>query len=687
MFNKILIANRGEIACRVATTARRLGVKTVAVYSDADAQAAHVQACDEAVALGGLAAQDSYLRWERILAAARATGAQAVHPGYGFLSENEDFARACAEAGLVFIGPPPAAIAAMGSKAAAKALMSQAGVPLVPGYHGDDNDPALLAREAERIGYPVLIKASAGGGGRGMRRVDRAEDFAAALASCQREAQASFGNAHVLVERYVTRPRHIEIQVFADAHGHCIHLGERDCSVQRRHQKVLEESPAPGLSAERRAEMGAAAVAAAQAVGYVGAGTVEFIAEPTTDGDIRFYFMEMNTRLQVEHPVTEAVTGFDLVEWQLRVASGEPLAITQDRVTLTGHAIEARICAENPDAGFLPATGTLGVLRWPEHVAFRRNADMERFHEPAPVRVDAGVRQGDAISPHYDSMVAKLIVWGEDRAQALARLDAALRDTHILGLQTNVTFLRRVAASASFTGADLDTALIERERAVLFEQPGLPLSWAAAGVIAWALAREAGQEGADPWSRRDGWRLHGGAQRRFDLLERAATPVHHTVTLLRHHRGTLGLRLGSGAPGSSAAGADQVLRWRGLGDDRFEVQLDDTRQVLCVHALGQQRAVFSATGSLVLEDFDPIAHAADGATEGGRLTAPMPGKVIALLAKAGQTVEAGQPLAVMEAMKMEHTLCAPRAGTVAELLYAVGDQVGEGAELLRLAEA
>ncbi|MGY0195037.1 acetyl/propionyl/methylcrotonyl-CoA carboxylase subunit alpha [Leptothrix sp. BB-4] len=671
MFKKILIANRGEIACRVAVTARRLGVQTVAVYSDADAQAAHVRACDEAVHIGGAAARDSYLQWQRILDAARATGAQAIHPGYGFLSENEDFARACAAAGLVFIGPSAEAIAAMGSKSAAKTLMEGAGVPLVPGYHGRDNDPALLQREADRIGYPVLIKASAGGGGRGMRRVDRAEDFAAALASCQREAQASFGDDHVLVERYVTRPRHIEIQVFADGHGQCVYLFERDCSVQRRHQKVLEEAPAPGMSAERRAEMGAAAVAAAKAVGYVGAGTVEFIAEPTADGDLRFYFMEMNTRLQVEHPVTEAITGHDLVEWQLRVASGEKLPATQDALRIHGHAIEARICAENPDAGFLPATGRLDVLRWPAHVAFQRAGQ-----DSAGVRVDAGVREGDAISPHYDSMVAKLIVWGEDRAQALARLDAALAQTRIVGLQTNVAFLRRVVASRSFAEADLDTALIERERAVLFDQEGLPLHWAAAGVIAQALHTESALQDADPWSRRDGWRLHGGARRRFDLKR---GDVHHIATLERHHDGRLQLAMGA---------TSWSLETRALGDARHDIVLGDAqgseRRTLAVHAVGETVAVFGAQGSVELQDFDPIAHAGDHADAGGRLTAPMPGKVVALLAKAGDRVERGQALAVMEAMKMEHTIAAPRDGVVAELLYAIGDQVGEGAELLRL---
>ena len=678
MFKKILIANRGEIACRVAATARRLGVRTVAVYSDVDAHAKHVHACDEAVHIGGAAARDSYLQAQRILDAARATGAQAIHPGYGFLSENEGFAQACADAGVVFIGPPPSAIRAMGSKAAAKALMAHAGVPLVPGYHGDDNDPALLAREAERIGYPVLIKASAGGGGRGMRRVDRAEDFAAALASCQREAKASFGDDHVLVERYVTRPRHIEIQVFADTHGHCVHLFERDCSVQRRHQKVLEEAPAPGLSEAQRAEMGAAAVAAAKAVGYVGAGTVEFIAEEVGDGDIRFYFMEMNTRLQVEHPVTEAVTGHDLVEWQLRVAAGEPLTQwlpgLQQQLRIRGHAIEARLCAENPDAGFMPATGTLHVLRWPAHVAFRRDDASVALHDPAPVRVDSGVREGDAISPYYDSMIAKLIVWGENRAQALARLDAALAATHVVGLQTNVAFLRRVVASASFATADLDTALIERERAALFGAPPLPPEWAAAGVVARAIALEAAAEGADPWSRRDGWRIVGGARRRFEL---ELDGRHVPAVLERHHDGALQLRLGEQA---------WPLQCRALGDDRHDVLLGDRRERLAVYAHGETVAVFADRGSAVVQEFDVIAHAGEGAVE-GRLTAPMPGKVVAVLVAAGDAVKAGQPLAVMEAMKMEHTIAAPRDGVVDHVLYAVGDQVAEGGELLRLAGA
>ena len=668
MFKKILIANRGEIACRVAATARKLGIGSVAVYSDADANAQHVLACDEAVRLGPPSPKESYLRGDLVIAAALATGAQAVHPGYGFLSENEGFAQACADAGLVFIGPPPSAIKAMGLKAASKQLMERAGVPLVPGYHGADQDPALLKREAGRIGYPVLIKASAGGGGKGMRIVTAAVEFDAALASCQREAINSFGDDAVLIERYVTRPRHIEIQVFGDSLGGCIYLFERDCSVQRRHQKVLEEAPAPDMSAERRAEMGAAAVAAAQAVGYVGAGTVEFIAEPTPSGDLRFYFMEMNTRLQVEHPVTEAITGLDLVEWQLRVACGEPLPLTQAQAQLRidGHAIEARICAENPDANFLPATGTLEVYRTPAATHFERGL----------VRIDAGVREGDAVLPHYDSMIAKLIVWGRDRAEALARLDAALAETHIVGVQTNVAFLRRVVASRSFAEADLDTALIEREREALFDAPALPFEVVAAGAVAQALSSERQHESADPWSRRDGWRLHGSAQRRFDFQMQGE---HRIVVLERDQDGTMTLNSGTQRWSFSATS-------RGAG--AFDVMVGERRWPLTVYATGERFSVFTVSGSAVIDGFDPVAHAASGhAAEAGRLTAPMPGKVIAFLARAGQAVRQGQPLAVMEAMKMEHTITAPRDGTVTELLYAVGDQVDEGGELLRLEAA
>lgn len=664
MFKKILIANRGEIACRVAATAKRMGIQTVAVYSDADAHAKHVMACGEAVHIGPPSPKDSYLRSDRIIAAALATGAQAIHPGYGFLSENEDFAQACADAGLVFIGPPASAIKAMGLKAESKRLMAQAGVPLVPGYHGADQDPALLQREADAIGYPVLIKASAGGGGKGMRVVDAASEFEAALASCKREAVNSFGDDAVLIERYVNRPRHIEIQVFGDTHGQCIYLFERDCSVQRRHQKVLEEAPAPGMSETRRREMGEAAVAAAKAVGYVGAGTVEFIAEPIEGtSDLRFYFMEMNTRLQVEHPVTEAITGLDLVEWQLRVASGQPLPLKQDELRIHGHAIEARICAENPDKQFMPATGTLQVYRTPQAMSFERS----------DVRFDAGVREGDTISPYYDSMVAKLIVWGVDRAQALARLDAALAQTHIVGLYTNVAFLRRVVASRSFAEADLDTALIERERAALFDTAPLSAELAAAGVVAHALASEQALQTSDPWSRRDGWRLFGGARRQFDLELQGK---HEVVTLERAHGGAMTLVLG-----------DQ--RWpfaaSARGEGRHDVQLGERRVSLTVYAFGERVTVFAPEAAATVGKVDVLAHSGEGAVDGGRLTAPMPGKVIAFLAQPGQAVKQGQALAVMEAMKMEHTISSPRDGKVEALLYAPGDQVAEGGELLRLA--
>ncbi|MBD9583905.1 acetyl/propionyl/methylcrotonyl-CoA carboxylase subunit alpha [Delftia sp. NA_296.1] len=670
MFKKILIANRGEIACRVAASARRMGVRTVAVYSDADARAKHVQACDEAVHIGGSAPKDSYLRWERILEAAKATGAQAIHPGYGFLSENEEFAQACADAGLVFIGPPPSAIRAMGLKAASKQLMEKAGVPLVPGYHGADQDPQLLQREADRIGYPVLIKASAGGGGKGMRLVERSEDFAAALASCQREAINSFGDDAVLVEKYVLRPRHIEIQVFGDTQGNCVYLFERDCSVQRRHQKVLEESPAPGMTPALRQKMGEAAVAAAQAVNYVGAGTVEFIVEQPGGYDqpeaMKFYFMEMNTRLQVEHPVTEAITGEDLVDWQLRVASGLPLPKRQDELRITGHAIEARICAENPDNGFLPATGTLHVYRKP---------DCASFHV-GDVRVDDGVREGDAISPFYDSMIAKLIVHGDTREQALARLDAALAETRIVGLATNVQFLRLVIASDAFATAKLDTALIEREKQHLFHQQRLPQAQAVAAAVAQVLQAERAQETADPFSRRDGWRSHGVAERRWDFRQgEAAVPAR-----LRYlHDGALQLAVGEGE-----SLAEGLLSWQQAGDGAFDVQFAGQRLRAQVHVLGEQCHVFAPQGAAVLGLADPLAHAGEVQSEGGRLTAPMPGKVVSFAVKAGDKVSKGQPLAVMEAMKMEHTIAAPGDGVVAELLYAPGDQVTEGSELLRL---
>ena len=570
MFNKILIANRGEIACRVAVTARRMGVKTVAVYSDADASAKHVATCDESVHIGGSAPKDSYLRWERIIEAAKATGAQAVHPGYGFLSENEDFAKACAAAGLVFIGPPASAIQAMGLKAESKQLMEKAGVPLVPGYHGSEQDPGLLQREADRIGYPVLIKASAGGGGKGMRAVDKSADFAEALASCKREAINSFGSDAVLIEKYVQRPRHIEIQVFGDTLGNYVYLFERDCSVQRRHQKVLEEAPAPGMTEAMRQQMGSAAVAAARAVNYVGAGTVEFIVEQRADGSMNFFFMEMNTRLQVEHPVTEAITGQDLVEWQLRVASGEPLPLRQDQLKITGHAIEARICAENPDNNFLPATGTLDIYRKPACSSFAIS----------PVRFDDGVRQGDTISPYYDSMVAKLIVRGDTRDQALARLDAALAQTHIVGLTTNLQFLRYVLQSPSFAQANLDTGLIPREAAVLFNQERVGLALAAAADVAQTLLDERTTQGVDPFSKTDGWRSHGVFTRRFEF-EFGGKHVQAGLTYL--HDGALSFTVGETAGVLSFSATEQGIDLQFAGQ-RAMVNVYRNGEVAHIHA-------------------------------------------------------------------------------------------------------
>ncbi len=653
MFNKILIANRGEIACRVAATARRLGIATVAVYSDADANAKHVALCDESVHIGAAPAKESYLLAERIIDAAKRTGAQAIHPGYGFLSENEDFAAACAKAGLVFIGPPASAIRAMGSKSAAKALMETAGVPLVPGYHGEEQDTNYLRAQADAIGYPVLLKASAGGGGKGMRIVERSEDFDVALASCKREAISSFGDDRVLLEKYLQRPRHIEIQVFADTHGNCVYLFERDCSVQRRHQKVLEEAPAPGMTDARRRAMGEAAVNAAQAVGYVGAGTVEFIANQ----DGTFYFMEMNTRLQVEHPVTEMITGTDLVEWQLRVAAGERLPLLQDELRITGHAIEARIYAENPEKGFLPSIGDLQHLRMP---------DAEQF-ENADVRIDAGVREGDAISPYYDPMIAKLIVRGNDRAQALARMAQALAAFEVVGPATNVAFLGRLITSAPFAGADLDTGLIERHHAPLFPPTGEPpLATLALAVVRLAMPESVSN---DPWDVPDGWRLSGGYVRSLRFAS-DGLDIHAELTYRRD-----GWQLSSGA-------AQGLLNGLKLNGAQLTLALDGARVQGHVVRTGDSFHVFHAGRHWVLDWSDPIAHAGEHESEGGRLTAPMPGKIVQLLVNAGTAVEKGAPLLIMEAMKMEHTISAPAKGRVAELLYAVGDQVAEGAQLL-----
>ncbi|NWF34113.1 acetyl/propionyl/methylcrotonyl-CoA carboxylase subunit alpha [Stenotrophomonas sp. SAM-B] len=655
MFTKILIANRGEIACRVIASCQRLGIATVAVYSDADRNARHVRLADEAIAIGPAPARESYLRGDAILEAARRTGAQAIHPGYGFLSENAGFAQACAEAGIVFIGPSAAAIRAMGDKSAAKALMQQAGVPLTPGYHGDEQIPEFLRQQADSIGYPVLIKASAGGGGKGMRRVDDSATFTEALASCQREAQSAFGNAHVLVEKYVERPRHIEIQVFGDSHGNVVYLFERDCSVQRRHQKVLEEAPAPGMTPERRAAMGKAAVDAARAVNYVGAGTVEFIAGP--DGD--FYFMEMNTRLQVEHPVTECITGTDLVEWQLRVASGEPLPLQQDQLQIRGHALEARLYAEDADRGFLPSTGTLRHLRLPANTAH--------------VRVDAGVEQGDAITPFYDPMIAKLIVWDVDRDAALRRMQQALAECEVVGVTTNAAFLRRLVMTDSFTQAKLDTALIEREQAALAPNDGDsdPALWALAAMAGVATSEAARRDARDPhspWQAQDGWRLGAAAARALTLEHRGAQ---RSVAVQ-----------GAGEQWTVHMDGNALQGSGRLAGDALRVQIGEQLHRATVIRDGNELYLFGSEGVQRFTLHDPVSEADQSVADAGSLVAPMPGRIVATLVAPGTAVKRGSPLLVLEAMKMEHTLQAPADGTVQGYRVKAGDQVGDGAVLV-----
>lgn len=657
---KILIANRGEIACRVISTAHRLGIATVAVYSAADANARHVRQADEAVAIGPAPAQQSYLLPENILEAARRTGADAIHPGYGFLSENADFAQACHDQGIIFIGPPVAAILAMGGKSAAKTLMGAAGVPLTPGYHGDNQEADYLFEQAAQIGWPVLIKASAGGGGKGMRLVEKAEDFAALLASCQREAQASFKDAKVLVEKYITEPRHIEVQVFGDSQGNVVYLFERDCSVQRRHQKVLEEAPAPGMSAERRAQMGAAAVKAAKAVRYEGAGTVEFIANQ--DGS--FYFMEMNTRLQVEHPVTEMVTGLDLVEWQIRVAGGEPLPLSQDQLTLTGHSIEARIYAENPDRGFLPSTGTISWLSTPQ--------------TSASVRIDSGIEAGDVISPFYDPMIAKLIVHGQDRRSALSLMAGALERFQIQGVANNVPFLSRLIATDSFQRAQLDTGLIERETAVLFpDAPAINNEVLCLAALTCVLTDQAsalavaqkGPEANSPWHHLPSWRLNLPARwrLRFDVAEQI-----------------MAVSVQMAATGFEFRVNGQTLQVSGqlLENQRLRVVIDGAMHEVAVLLHGNAIEIFDGVQRYKLRRHDPIAAAEQTDTSAGGLTAPMPGKIIAVRVSVGEAVVKGDALLIIEAMKMEHTIFAPTDGLIKSIPFGAGDQVDDGAELI-----
>ena len=699
MFSKILIANRGEIACRVAATAKRLGVSTVAVYSDADREAKHVAVCDEAVYLGGSAPKDSYLKGDAIIAIAKATGAQAIHPGYGFLSENADFAQACQDAGLVFIGPSADAIRAMGGKSESKRLMEAAGVPLIPGYHGENQEAEFLQRQADSIGYPVLIKASAGGGGKGMRIVEQSSDFIDLLDSCRREAITSFGDDKVLVEKYALKPRHIEIQVFGDTHGNYVHLFERDCSVQRRHQKVLEEAPAPGVDAAMREAMGTAAIEAARAVNYFGAGTVEFIVEQR-EGAMNFYFMEMNTRLQVEHPVSEAISGVDLVEWQLLVAAGLPLPKKQEELAINGHAIEARICAENPDNEFLPATGTLFTYQKPEHSTFN----------VADVRIDDGVREGDVISPFYDSMIAKLIVHAPTREQALAKLDRALAQTRIVGLPNNVAFLRYIINTESFSQANLDTALIEREHDELFNQHPLELSTLVVTAIAQQIASEAADKGidADPFSKPTGFRAFSDYTRSFSLVYNelsynARISNWHNATCSESKKGSdnlssfklvIGREIANTQDNSNANVAAQIetvyegqVSYSSIDAHNHTLWLDGARINAQSWTNHETVYVFTDNGRDEITLVDIMAHIGEESAAVGSLKSPMPGQVVAFKVAVGDSVKKGEPLAVIEAMKIEHTITAPTDGVVAELLFGAGDLVADGDELLRIDSA
>jgi len=662
MFSKILIANRGEIACRVIRTARELGIRTVAVYSEADADAQHVRLADEAWPIGGPRPQDSYLRGDAILEAARQSGAQAIHPGYGFLSENADFADAVEAAGIVFIGPKAASMRRMGSKAGAKELMQAAGVPVVPGYTGADQSPQLLAREAARIGFPLMIKAAHGGGGKGMRIVRTLDEFLPSLESCQREAAGAFGRDRVLLERYVESPRHIEIQVFGDAHGNVIHLNERECSAQRRYQKVLEESPSPFLTPELRAAMGAAAVQAARAIDYANAGTVEFIVAP--DGN--FFFMEINTRLQVEHPVTELVTGLDLVEWQLRVAAGEPLPLRQEAIAQRGHAIEVRLYAEDPEAGFLPGSGKLEALRLPA-------AD-------AHVRIDSGVVEGDTVSIFYDPMIAKLIVWDRDRNGALARLRDALAQCEIVGPKSNIGFLERLARHPAIVDGSIDTSYLDRHLDEFMPadvaDPALVVAAATAELL---LQEQAGRVRAtsspdptSPWALADGWRLGHGGKRHLAFL----------------HRGE---RLDVVAQGHAG---DYAIQWQGRRHDVRAARLDAGGLSARFDQHARRFLVHADAGRLDVHDgehrlqLQPVAvyrrdNTAQGA-EGHRVQAPMPGRVVLVKAHPGDVVVAGQELLVIEAMKMELALKAPRDGTVAEVRASEGDFVEADAVLVTL---
>ncbi|WP_028302386.1 acetyl/propionyl/methylcrotonyl-CoA carboxylase subunit alpha [Oceanospirillum beijerinckii] len=665
MFNKILIANRGEIACRVIRTAHRLGIRCVAIYSEADANAMHVAMADEAVCVGPAPSKDSYLKMDTILEVAKQTGAQAIHPGYGFLSENAPFVQKCQDAGIVFIGPPASAIEAMGSKSAAKRIMEEANVPLVPGYHGEDQDPALLKRHSDEMGYPVLLKATAGGGGKGMRVVWAADEFDSALDAAKREAMNGFADDTMLVEKYLTKPRHVEIQVFCDKHGNSVYLAERDCSVQRRHQKVVEEAPAPGMSDELRKAMGEAAVRAAEAIGYEGAGTVEFLL----DEDGSFYFMEMNTRLQVEHPVTELITGQDLVEWQLKAASGQTLPLSQDDVQINGHAVEVRIYAEDPDNDFLPATGKLEYLRTPEENRY--------------VRVDTGVREGDEVSIYYDPMIAKLIVWDENRDRAMQRMSQALAEYRIAGMKTNTHFLKRLIDNTAFRAAELDTGFIEKHEEDLFSaalgnnrggsHSANPLALAAL----YTLLKQGQQRQTEavhshdttsPWHQFNGWRLNEepalAVRFKVDDEEKSVQ-----VNWLNQ-----GYRL--------SIDGHIVIADGKLEDDVLKASFNGHNRNAFVAELAGHITVFTDQGAFECQWLHPDLDNHEFEEEGGSLTAPMNGSIVAVLVAAGQKVTKGTSLVIMEAMKMEHTITASSDGTVTEIFYQAGDLVEGGADLL-----
>jgi len=663
MFNKILIANRGEIACRVIKTARKMGIKTVAVYSDADRDALHVSMADEAVRIGAAPARESYLLGDKIIAACKKVGAEAVHPGYGFLSENAAFSRMCKDNDIVFIGPPEQAIVAMGSKSAAKTIMSKAGVPVVPGYHGQDQSLENITAAAEKIGYPVLLKAIAGGGGKGMRLVAGADELEQAYAAVRREATSSFGNDELLIEKYLAQPRHVEFQVFCDQHDNAVYLFERDCSIQRRHQKVIEEAPAPGLSPDLRQQMGHAAVTAARAINYEGAGTIEFLL----DQDGSFYFMEMNTRLQVEHPVTEMITGQDLVEWQLRVAAGEPLPLRQEELHINGHAFEARVYAEDPDRDFMPATGTLEYLQAPG--------------EDSHVRVDTGVLQGDEISVYYDPMIAKLIVWDESRERALGRMTKALSEYHISGVATNISFLYNITSSRAFKQAKLDTGFIETNRATLFHtsledrMQDLPLAslFLLLRMEKMSAARASDPDPWSPWRAVNAWRLNEPGRHSGQLIMNGKeydVPVEEIGTL-RNRRFRI------------TAGERSVIASGELDGNRLYADIDGHRRRVVVVPHDDEFTLFSEQGAMRFALKQADYGNKDEAAGSDAFTAPMNGIIVQLLVEPGAEVKKGQAVIIMEAMKMEQTLFAPADGIITEFYFQAGDQVKGGVELVK----